>query len=491
MKKIIRYFALWLLLMSIAIDGIGQMVTTKEATRIAENWIHVIIDEYGSWGSYDTAEILPVQELTWNGRKLGYACNVDPEGYMVLSLRRELAPVKAYSPRGSFDFATDHKGEDIIKTSIAYLIDTIESRLGRIESVTPADLAPILEINYTEAWEAIYNYIPGTWKGSQSKTSGRGNYQGGSTLLDTSNNWHQHPPFNEQCPYMGCTTTSNGNAFVGCAATAASQIMYHWSWPPKDVILDPYDWPNMPDVLNTNSPQVEIDAVAELCSEVGNYSNMSYGCDESTTTYAQIIIAFEAYYRYSSNCNIYYREDFSGGVAWFESIKAQLNMNRPLEYGITGHAILCDGWRETGNPVLREYHMNWGFTGTNNDTWYTLGALPGGGIEIESYIGNIYPICSLHGSLSGTYTVPQYGHRYFNVDASGVNAAFNSGHRLQFLPEVVVKCTGSGVFETIRFDGTYTAHTRMFTGGDISRGIRIYNGTLELTNGGGLKFYDD
>jgi hypothetical protein len=84
-----------------------------------------------------------------------------------------------------------------------------------------------------------------------------------------------------------------------------------------------------------------------------------------------------------------------------------------------------------------------------------------------------------------------YGYRYFNVDASGVDATFNSGHKLQFLPGVVVICTGSGVFETIRFDGVYTDHTRMFTGGDITRGIRIYNGAIELTNGGGLKFYDD
>jgi hypothetical protein len=31
----------------------------------------------------------------------------------------------------------------------------------------------------------------------------------------------------------------------------------------------------------------------------------------------------------------------------------------------------------------------------------------------------------------------------------------------------------------------------MFTGGDLSHGIRIYDASIELTNFGSIKFYDD
>jgi len=315
MKTLLKTITPVILILLLISPVSGQMVSRKEATRIAENGIHVTIEQYGSWGKYKKAEILPMHELMRDDRKLGYVCNVNPEGYIVLSLRRELGPVKAYSPRGCFDITKDHTGEDIIKTFIISIIDTIESQLGTIESFAHVDLAPLLEMNYTETWEAIYNYIPGTWNNNHKAV--KGNYQEGDSLLGP-NNWHQYPPYNEQCPYMGCTTTSNGNAKVGCVATARSQIMYHWSWPPNDVNLNSYDWPNMQDVVTTSSPQAVIDAVAELGHEVGVAANMNYGCDGSSTYLSNMRMAFEAYYRYSTNCDIYYRDDYTGAISWFE-----------------------------------------------------------------------------------------------------------------------------------------------------------------------------
>jgi hypothetical protein len=487
MKTLIKYILPVCTLFLIAQLARGQIVSLDEATKIARNWINVIIDERGSWGNHSDAEILPLQELMRNERKLGYVCNVNPEGYIVLSLRRELAPVKAYSTKGSFDLTTDHTGEDIIKTSMAYILDTIESRLGPVDHVKPGDLAPLLEINYTGAWEAVYAYTKGTWPKKVPKENGEGNYQEGDTLLG-SNNWHQYPPYNEQCPFMGCTTTSNGNAFVGCVATAGCQIMYYWSWPPEGTFpyWDPYDWPNMHDEVTTSSPQPEIDAVAELCHEVGVAVGMDYGCDGSGAVMNNMLGVFGTYYRYSTNCSPYIRQ-YYGAIDWFESIKAQLNANRPMEYGITDHAIVCDGWQETGSPVIREYHMNWGWVGTNDDTWYTLDALPGGGIFIESYIGNIYPAPVVGSTISGTYNVPSYPYRYFNLDASGSNATFNSGHYLQFLPEVTV--TGTGTTTPIRFNGSTTANTSLFTGGDVTKGIRISDGSILLTHDGSIKLY--
>ncbi|MBN3036610.1 MAG: C10 family peptidase [Bacteroidales bacterium] len=465
----------------------GQMVNIEEAARLAENWINVIMDEQGSWGAHHAAKIFPPEEIRSDSRLIGYLCNVKPEGYIILSLRRELAPVKAYSPRGYFDPESEDIGTDIIKSSMAYLIDTIQSRLGPIEDVTVTALKPLLEIDYTGTWDAIYNYVPGTWKKKPEGDNGETNYQEGDIMLE-GNNWHQYPPYNEFCPYMACTTTSNGRAFVGCVATAGSQIMYHWSWPPYGVspYNDSYDWPNMKDVVTTSSPQVEINAVAELGYEVALAVNMGFGCEGSGAIMYEMEGVFENYFRYSTACNTVWRQNYTSS-AWFELIKDQCNLNRPMEYGITGHAILCDGWQEIGSPAVKQYHMNWGWTATGNDTWYTLDALPGGGFYIEHFVGNVVPSTALGSWINGTYGSSSFPYRYFDRDAIGYGAEFTYGQFLQFLPGVQV--CGMSSTSPIRFSGTDFLNLRLFSHGDLSHGIRIGDGAIRLTNYGSIKFY--
>ena len=130
--------------------------------------------------------------------------------------------------------------------------------------------------------------------------------------------------------------------------------------------------------------------------------------------------------------------------------------------------------------------MNYGWSGTGDDIWYTLDALfqVGGGDTSDEYIlENIYPAQSLHSSLAGTYTTPSFVYRYFNVDATGASATFEAGHYLQFLPGITVTSTG-----TIRFEGSSTSNTRLFSRGDIGRGARINDGVIKMSANGSIKF---
>ncbi len=462
----------------------AQMVSIDEATIIAKNWIEIIKDEKGGWGVHQTARIEPLQDFEKNGRKLGYFCHVKPEGYIILSLRRELAPVKAYSPKGYFDPSEESTGADIIKTTMGMILDTIESEFGPLENVQMNFLAPFLEINYCAAWEALYNYTPGALHKGRSNLINTRNYQEGEIMLE-GNNWHQYPPYNEYCPYLACTATSNGRAFVGCVATAGSQIMYHWCWPPYGVspYNDTYDWPNMADVVTGSSPQATINAVAELGYEVGLCVDMDFGCDGSGATMYLMEGVFEGYYRYSSISNTIWRSNYTA-YDWFEAFKDQMNLNRPVEYGISGHAIVGDGWQEIGSPVVKQFHMNWGWTGTSNDAWYTLDAVPNGGFYIEHFIRDIVPTTFLGTNLSGTYA-PLSIPRYFDRDASGSNATFNSGHQLQILPDLTI--TGIGTSTYIKFFGATGLYTNIYTKGDNSEGILIKNGGIRLINNGSIK----
>jgi len=270
--------------------------------------------------------------------------------------------------------------------------------------------------------------------------------------------------------------------------------MRYWGWPPW------YLWQEMPDILAFGPncappPQVQIDAVALLCHEVGVAASMNYGCDGSSATHADMRDAYEDNFYYGEWCTIQYRSDYSADE-WFDRIRNQCNINHPMQYANEGHSFVCDGWRivDVAGVPTRQYHMNWGhgpWTGPQGQprtAWYTLDALPHGGEDVEDMIEDISPNAVLWPSLSGTYALdPQWPYRYFERDSAGDSATFEPGQWLYFLPGIMVTGTGTGG-DAIRMDGSAPGGLRLHYKGDPSRGIRIDAGVITLANNGALVF---
>ena len=167
-------------------------------------------------------------------------------------------------------------------------------------------------------------------------------------------------------------------------------------------------------------------------------------------------------------------------------IKGQLNINRPTQYVIPGHSIVCDGWLEAGSPVQRYYHMNYGWQNTSFNTWYGLDGLHGGDPDEEYQLINIVPNVALGSSFSGTYTRQTFPYRYFAVDTvCPSSATFNSGQYLQSLAGITVNCT-STTGGSIKIYGAAGLPTTMFNRGDPSNGIRIDDGCIKIMQDGGL-----
>lgn len=461
----------------------AQMATVEEALNVAINWTTLTIHQKGDWGGSPTAEVQEIQELKRGERVVGYFCHVKPQGHLVVSLRKELAPVKAHSATCNLDPDFNKGMTDLIKGCMERILKGIEEEIGPIESVRPEELEQILEINYRRSWEQFQG-DPEIFRRELESGAIKMDYEEGGILLSSS--WYQAEPYNDQCPNMECTwfCGSNQNARVGCTATAGAQIMRYWNWPPYGVGIpydDRYDWPNMPDRLpGCTWPQAEVDAVAELCAEVGEAVGMSYGCDASAVPTSHMEGVYEGNYRYSTACTKRNRSDYSA-VNWFNRIKTQLNANRPMHYRVIDHSIVCDGWQVVASDS--QYHMNYGRDNAAN-TWYTLDALLLGDTLTEYMLENIYPAQALGTFLSGTYSLQSFPYRYFDRDAIGISATFQAGQHLHFLPGIVVTSAG-----TIGFEGTTSNNTLLFSRGDESKGVRIYDGTIKMMTNGGIKFH--
>ncbi len=283
--------------------ALARIVTREEARVVAQHWTEVITAINGNWAGSTTPFVGDVRELDYEGRTVGYLCSVEPRGFVVVPLLKGLAPVRVYSDESDLDPAAVGGPSDLVRGRMAMVLDEIEKALGPIEHVRARDLAEILDVEYSSAWESLL-------AGSGGMTR---DYQEGEVLVTSI--WNQFPPYNDQCPdrncgWPSCPDYQNDHAFVGCVALAGSQIMEYWSWPPYgswSPYSDAYDWGNMPDELTCyaeETSQAEVDAVAELCSEVGQAANMNYndGCNVSTSDTGLMAYVYRTYFRYSGTC---------------------------------------------------------------------------------------------------------------------------------------------------------------------------------------------
>lgn len=230
--------------------------------------------------------------------------------------------------------------------------------------------------------------------------------------------WDQYFPYNAHCPEV------NGkNCLTGCVATAFAQVMNYHKWPKNGKGEKTYydwknnntlsinfseiefDWDNLIDIYDVNSPEESINAVAELMKSTGYSVGTAYGLSSSTSAIFSIPYAAENYFSYSDKI-LYLTRDYFPAAKWEEIILDQLNKGLPVIYqgrnqmgSITdAHCFVCDGFDGKGY-----YHFNWGWGG-RYDGFFLLSAISPGGEGIfdhnynyeQSCLINLYPESSTY-----------------------------------------------------------------------------------------------
>jgi hypothetical protein len=511
-----------------------EQASLPQSQNVAANWAAIILQNEGQWAGQTSIQLGVCQELRREPRLLGYFCPVWPRGYIVTSLYTALTPVKIYSDENNLDLADEMGMVDFIKDELQRMQDNLFAYIEQQGVDNPESLAKLLEMDQRPSW-AWLSVDASQFALQLASLEAPLNYQSGGHLLET--NWHQGDPFNRFTP-LGLNSK---HTVVGCIATAASQIMKYWAWPPDGegshtdpwngdgdtpgedtcadgaggtlvpgrnlavTLSDSFDWASIPLTYTFDTGQnrwedenghaldnTNLDAVAELAYEVGVAANLDYGvCGTGATSVDPMDAAYHEHFRYSTSVIQRNRSDYTA-IQWFDRMKAQFNINRPVQYVIYftaggAHSIVGDGWRETGNPVTtREYHMNYGWGDTPSNAFYILDQLPG--VNQEFMLEAIVPVDAMGATtLSGVYdTQIDFNYRYFDRDASGSSASFVGYQNLQFLQNIHVSAASGG---TVRFENSSTESLILFTRGDTNRGVHIYDtGVLQLLDGGAIKF---
>jgi len=362
MHRIILTYALW----ALHLIAFCKIITPEQASQVARNFYFERINIERTV-SQDEISISNVQSLGKNTVSC-YICNMEPEGFVVVSASDKVMPVLGYSFESRYDESLVIP--DGFKAWSDYYIQQIE--FAETNSLVPTEATK-------NEWQRLLT-------SNFSRNTGLRTMQSVAPLLVSK--WNQDSPYNLWCP--ADPAGPGGRCYAGCVATAMGQLLYYYRFPQQgqgsytythpdygtisaDFGATMYHWEGMPSSINKNN-----DAIGELLFHQGVSVDMDYGPDGSGMWNHKAAYSLKTYFRYGPETQYYFRDSVT--IDWDSLLITNLNQRKPLYYAgwagvqsTEGHAFVCDGY-QPGNY----YHFNWGWGGSQDGYFYTNNLTPGG-----------------------------------------------------------------------------------------------------------------
>jgi hypothetical protein len=364
------------------------------------------------------------------GTSLAYVFDILPVGYLVVSTDTMITPIVAYSYKSDFSW------EDVAENILLQMLK-VDMR-NRLQAVSQGLMDMQVMAENQILWDEYFK------EKSADRILRDPTIYGPWLTTD----WHQHPPYNDDCPMDPNTSVP---CVVGCVATALSQILNYWQYPTSVTFTQSDSYTSQMDPNDGNGERtIPIDATtasftglyyngcnpsdadkADLCFAAGVSVRMGYSSGGSGASTGRVAPALAgSHYPYSNppperwgytsadlrSYNTSY--DWWGSpyytteASFYDQLSANMQLARPAEMAITGslggHAIVVDGWQSGG----RSYHLNFGWYGGSSTAWYTMpSGLPSGLDTIRYVVLNIIPTSTTQsltvntsGSGSGSVT---------------------------------------------------------------------------------------
>ena len=350
----------------------ARPVSEQTARNLAQSFVAASFE----FTRQSTDLILVKTGVSERGEACYYIYNVGETGFVIMAGDDCVRPIIGYSENGVFnpdDMAPALA--DFLETKCQYIMDKAQKGMQTFEVAND--------------WTML------------EKTGRMVSRHGGREdeyLVMTQ--WNQNYPYNYFCPEG--EGGPGGHCYAGCVATAAAQLMKFWNHPiqgqgshtytPEDhpeygpLTVNfgeaTYDWDNMPNSISANSPQEQIEAVAELIYHVGVSVDMNYRPTSSGAVTGKLCETMPAYFFYTDQMDNLYRENYTH-EGYMDLLIRSVDMGWPMVHRGGGHAYVVDGYND-----YDMVHINWGWSGSSDD-WFNID--DHGYTEGESVIYNYVP----------------------------------------------------------------------------------------------------
>ncbi len=360
MRKKLTFFTLFMF--AFVFGLFAKDVNKATAEKVAVNFFWQKSNLYGDKVNYYDLNIIDAYKVA----DAYYVINFE-DGWVLVSADDALVPVLGYNLSGNFP--TPDKLDYNSKSYIQTYVD--EVNYVRENNIQADD--------YTNSvWEMYTTSNPESLNIKDGKDV--------PSLLDPIA-WNQDYPWNVLCPED--PAGPGGHVYVGCVATAMSQLMVYWRYPLKgqgqksyylpgygtisaNFDTTYYHWEGMKTSMDTRN----VHDMALLGFHAGVSVKMNYSPEGSGSQSSRVPNALKAYFKYANTVKFISKENYSNSY-WESKLQSEINVGRPVYYsGYSsdgGHAFNCDGY-QTGTPNY--YHFNFGWGGSANG-YYTLNDVGG------------------------------------------------------------------------------------------------------------------
>lgn len=461
MKKLTRLLALALMTSMSAGYADAREISESEALQRALQFNSSLTGARRAAPSRSAAVQLAYKSTTASDDAAYYVFDRGAgSGFIIVSADDRLPEVLGYTSSGNFDY-------DALPPNLRWWLGEYARE---IESVLASDTQDIVMADSPVAQSADRQKIP--------------------VLLKSK--WNQSAPYNNHCPEDG-----GGRSVTGCVATALSQIIryhghpatgvgtYEYTWKNTgqklsyDYASTTFDWANMLDSYDSESPEAANEAVATLLHACGVGLAMNYSSGESGAYDMAVPRFLIENMDYDAGVRLVERFNYSTDD-WEELIYSELASGRPVFYSgqssTGGHAFVCDGYEGENY-----YHINWGWGGMY-DGGFLLSALTPDGHGIGGHDGGynsdhkaVIGIRPNAGTGLGANIYSKGTFEWSSDDVFALKDVFNFTYRevsVEFGIEVVPV---SGNAETAYFSGTtITFPASNLTTGNTS-GYSLFN----------------
>jgi len=361
----------------------GRRVDSSEAQRVAMTFLdgqqRPSVDSMSA--SSQDGDLRPLYD-TNHEVVVGYVMELEPRGYVVVSIDTELEPVIAYSRDSDFDWEQGPSNVllDILRTDLTL----------RLQALTEGAISSTRRAENERAWS------PSSIAPSSGRMIG--------PLIESST-WAQGEPWSALLPI----DPSTGNrSMTGCGATALAQIVNYWDYPTSITFSGSDSYVTQTryisvDATEADIPQISYPAkshhnptdhtMAQLSFAAGVSIKMDYTSNGSGALAMDIAVALAGgrapaadskrahpgIWGYESAdirtfVNTFWGDPYvQSATAFFDALQTDMEEGRPAILMIKtqgssiGHILICDGY----DPESGRYHLNLGWGG-HSDGWYAL-----------------------------------------------------------------------------------------------------------------------
>lgn len=298
-----------------------------------------------------------------------YIHNMEGGGYVITTANKSTGPVICYSENGYINLTEIPSCLTDLLATHDTIIDLYSTK--KYKKQNKIDKWNSLEQNLNTKLKVDVIYVAPLLnsKWGQSYTN---------DYFDVSAYNYKVPSINTNC--------NGGKCPVGCVATAMGQIINYWGYSyGSNADFDWWDMPATGLYYQSTNYISEREAVSHLLERCANKSGMIYckgdKCASSSWVADNILSEYDAkgafeYFDYEGISSHYYSrpepdllhplENLNIYDQWVNRLKDELDAGRPILYGVKGHAVVCDGYKNS-----HTFHFNLGWIGLS-DNWYDI-----------------------------------------------------------------------------------------------------------------------